>query len=163
MNNNDSLLNQIHQHFPAPGRDIRTYSPLTLAYLGDAVYEIIIRTFIVEGQPGTVHALHKRSSRLVNAKAQAALAASVEHSLNEEELAVFKRGRNAKSHSVAKNADIIDYRNATGLEALIGYLYLRGHMERASSSSSRDSPLSCPVEQRQNKLKNGGNGEKTRK
>ncbi len=105
---------------------------------------VIIRTFIVEGQPGTVHALHKRSSRLVNAKAQAALAASVEHSLNEEELAVFKRGRNAKSHSVAKNADIIDYRNATGLEALIGYLYLRGHMERCLELVQQGLPSILP-------------------
>lgn len=130
MVHNNPLLEQIHKYFPADVRDIHTYSPINLAYLGDAVYEIIIRTLVVEGKPGMVKSLHMRSSRLVNAKAQATLMAAIEPSLTEEELTIYKRGRNAKSHSVAKNADIHDYRIATGFEALIGFLYLSGDMER---------------------------------
>lgn len=130
MNTNDDLLTAIRRHFPMDERDVQSYSALTLAYLGDAVYEIIIRTLIVEEQPGRVKALHKHSSRLVNARAQAKLLTSVLDSLSDEELSIYKRGRNTKSHSVAKNADIHDYRIATGFEALIGYLYLNGEMER---------------------------------
>lgn len=130
MNTNDDLLTAIHRHFPMDERDVQSYSALTLAYLGDAVYEIIIRTLIVEEQPGRVKSLHKHSSRLVNARAQAKLLNSVLDSLSDEELSIYKRGRNTKSHSVAKNADIHDYRVATGFEALIGYLYLNGEMER---------------------------------
>lgn len=130
MNEKEILLNAIHQQFELEEKDLNTYSPLTLAYLGDAVYEIIIRTIIVEGKPGSVKNLHKRSSDLVNAKAQAELFTNIEDKLTDQELAIFKRGRNAKSHSVAKNADIHDYRVATGVEALMGYLYLNGEMNR---------------------------------
>lgn len=130
MHTNDDLLTAIHRHFPPDKRDIQGYSPLTLAYLGDAVYEIIIRTLVVEERPGKVKSLHRHSSRLVNAGAQAKLLDAVLDSLSSEELAVYKRGRNTKPHSVAKNADIHDYRTATGFEALIGYLYLNGEMER---------------------------------
>lgn len=133
MDNQNHLLEQIHQLFPLEERDIRTYSPLTLAYLGDAVYEIIIRTLIVEGKPGMVKSLHKRSSHLVNAKAQAELLSAIEDSLTEEEKAVYKRGRNAKPHSVAKHAELHDYRVATGFESLMGYLYLKGDMNRCLS------------------------------
>nr|MBP3598611.1 ribonuclease III [Eubacterium sp.] len=126
-----TLLDTIHQTFDLDRRDINTYSPLTLAYLGDAVYEIIIRTLIVEGKEGAVNTLHRRSSKLVNAGAQATIFNAIESQLLEEELAVYRRGRNAKSHSVAKNASIHDYRMATGFEALMGYLYLIGDMNRA--------------------------------
>lgn len=129
-NTNKNLLEEIHHYFPMDGREINAYSPLTLAYLGDAVYEIIIRTLIVEERPRTVKTLHKHASRLVNAKAQATLMISIEHALTKEEVTIYKRGRNAKSHSVAKNADIHDYRIATGLEALMGYLYLTGNTNR---------------------------------
>lgn len=125
-----NLLEEIHHYFPTDERDINTYSPLTLAYLGDAVYEIIIRTLIVEERPRMVKTLHKHASRLVNAKAQATLMISIENALSEKETTIYKRGRNAKSHSVAKNADIHDYRIATGLEALMGYLYLTGNTKR---------------------------------
>lgn len=130
MIQNNSLLEAIHKHFSIGERDVHTYPPVTLAYLGDAVYEIIVRTLIVEGKPGMVKTLHMRSSRLVNAKAQATLMAAIEDSLTEEEYTIYRRGRNAKSHSVAKNAKIHDYRIATGFEALVGYLYLNGEMER---------------------------------
>lgn len=130
MNTTENLLSQIQEQFELQPKDLNTYSPLTLAYLGDAIYEIIIRTLIVESKNGTVKSLHKSSSNLVNAKAQADLFAKFENNLSEEELSIYKRGRNAKSHSVAKNADVHDYRIATGVECLMGYLYLSGKMSR---------------------------------
>lgn len=110
--------------------DARAYSPLTLAYLGDAVYEIMIRTIIVERSNAPVHKLHKRSSALVKASAQAGMIKAIEPVLTPEEEAVYKRGRNAKSYTMAKNATMTDYRMATGFEALMGYLYLKQEYER---------------------------------
>ncbi len=110
--------------------DARAYSPLTLAYLGDAVYEVIIRSIIVEKSNAPVNKLHKRSSALVKASSQAALVKAIEGHLSEEEEAVYKRGRNAKSYTMAKHATMTDYRMATGLEALIGYLYLKQEYDR---------------------------------
>lgn len=111
-------------------QDVRAYSPLTLAYIGDAVYEIIIRTIIVERGNAPVNKLHKRSASLVKAPAQAAMMTVIEPMLTEEEAHVFKRGRNAKSYTSAKNASMIDYRIATGFEALVGYLYLSDRYDR---------------------------------
>lgn len=128
--NTTHLLDNINNFFQISQKDINNYSPLTLAYLGDAVFEIVVRTVIVEKKSGTVKSLHRQSSGLVNAKAQAGLMSRIMNTLTEEEVSIFKRGRNAKSHSVAKNADIHDYRTATGFEALMGYLYLKGEMER---------------------------------
>lgn len=110
--------------------DPDTYSPLALAYMGDAVYEIIIRTLVMNRDNMQVNKLHKKSSGLVKAPAQAAMIRLLEEDLTEKELAVFKRGRNAKSMTSAKNASVMDYRLATGLEALTGYLYLTGQYER---------------------------------
>lgn len=124
------LAGRIDAYFSLEKKDIRTYSPLTLAYLGDAVYDLIIRTLLLEEGNAPVNTLHKRTSRIVKASAQAALIHAVEERLTKEELAVYKRGRNAKSATAAKNASITDYRAATGLEALLGYLYLEGQMER---------------------------------
>ena len=110
--------------------DVREYSALTLAYIGDAVYEIIIRSYIVGKGNAPVERLHKRSSRLVKAETQANLIMAIEDQLTEEEHAVYKRGRNAKSYTKAKNATVADYRRATGFEALMGYLYLQGRYVR---------------------------------
>ena len=110
--------------------DVREYSALTLAYIGDAVYEIIIRSYIVGKGNAPVERLHKRSSRLVKAETQANLIMAIEDQLTEEEHAVYKRGRNAKSVSPAKNQSITDYRRATGFEALLGYLYLKKEWKR---------------------------------
>lgn len=118
-------------HLDSP--DVRQYSALTLAYIGDAVYEIVIRTYIVEKGNAPVEKLHKRASRLVKAGTQASLIMAVKDDLTEEELAVFKRGRNAHSYTMAKNATMSDYRKATGCEALIGYLYLNGEYERLAA------------------------------
>lgn len=108
--------------------DVGMQSPLVLAYIGDAIYELIIRTYIVTNNEIQVEKLHKKTSDLVNAHAQSEIIKSLE--LSDEELAVFKRGRNAKSYTKAKNATMSDYRNATGFEALIGYLYLNGNTDR---------------------------------
>lgn len=131
MNDKYSLLDEIHQYFPTVEKDIRSFSPLKLAYLGDAVFELIIRTIIIEETGGPVKNLHKRTSELVNAGSQSKLMQCLIEELTEDELHAYKHGRNAKTSSVAKHADIHDYRNATGLEALFGYLYLTGRMKRA--------------------------------
>lgn len=131
MDKSENLLDEIHHFFPDGERDIRNFSPLKLAYLGDAVFEIIIRTLILEGTGGPVRKLHARSSSLVNAKAQAELFEAMKEHLTEEEMAAFRRGKNAKPSSVARHAEIRDYKKATGLEALYGYLYLKGQSARA--------------------------------
>lgn len=131
MNNKQDLLEEIHQYFPHDKRDIRSFSSLKLAYIGDAVFEIIIRTLIIEGTEGPVKHLHSRTSSLVNAGSQAKLILALQEELTEEERSVYRHGRNAKASSVARHADIRDYRNATGLEALFGYLYLTGRSDRA--------------------------------
>ena len=124
------FCDHFHELFNLSPKQLRTYSPLTLAYLGDAVYELLIRTVIVEKGNAPVHKLHKRSAALVKAQAQADLIKKLESSLSAEEEAVYKRGRNAKSYTMAKNATMSDYRMATGFEALIGYLYLKQDFER---------------------------------
>lgn len=125
-----SLLEQIKKEFECKEVDVRAYSPLTLAYVGDAVYEVIIRTVIAERANRAANELHKRAVKFVQAGAQAAMITALQEILTEDELAVFKRGRNAKSNTSAKNASITDYRKATGFEALIGFLYLTDQTER---------------------------------
>lgn len=105
-------------------------SPLSLAYIGDAVYELYVRTHIMKDENLPVNKLHKTATGYVKAKAQSDAIHNIESRLTEQEIAVFKRGRNAHSHTSAKNADIVDYRHATGFEALIGYLYMSGNKER---------------------------------
>ena len=126
-----SLSNRIRELFALKEVDMKSYSPLTLAYIGDAVYELVIRTMVVEKGNRQASQLHKITTSYVKAQAQAAMIEALEPDLTEEELAVYKRGRNAKSYTSAKNASILDYRKATGLEALVGYLYLSGREERA--------------------------------
>ena len=125
-----SLLGQLKREFDCKEVDIREYSPLTLAYLGDAVYDVVIRTVVVQRGNRSANQLHKMATKYVNAGTQAAIADILQESLTQEEMAVYKRGRNAKSYTTAKNASITDYRKATGLEALVGYLYLQDEMER---------------------------------
>lgn len=111
-------------------QDLRTYSPLTLAYMGDAIFELVIRTVLVERKNTQAEKLHKAATKIVKAETQALLIEAVKDDLTEEELAVYKRGRNAKAVTRAKNATMSEYRRATGFEALMGYLYLKGDMER---------------------------------
>lgn len=123
-------VNGIDSFFEITNKDIRSFSPLTLAYIGDAVYEIVIRTIIVEKGNAPVNKLHHKASSLVKAVAQKEALEAILPMLTEEEEAVYKRGRNAKSYTSAKNASVIDYRIATGFEALMGFLYLMGKNER---------------------------------
>ena len=113
-----------------PKMDVRTYSPLVLAYIGDAVYEILVRTRVVSHGSMQVNKMHKKSASLVKAETQANLAKLLMDDLTPEESAVYRRGRNARSATMAKHATMIDYRMATGFEALMGYLYLMGRYDR---------------------------------
>ena len=120
----------VQRAFLLEKQDIKSYSPLTLAYLGDAVYELIVRTMLVEKANMQVNKLHQKASSHVKASAQKDMIFAVLDLLTEEEMSIYKRGRNAKSFTSAKNATIGDYRIATGFEALIGYLYLLGKTDR---------------------------------
>ena len=120
----------IKKKFEVPDVDIRTYSPLTLAFVGDCIYDLVIRTIVVERGNTAPGVLHTKKSSIVKAQAQAAQADALMEELTAEEQAVYRRGRNAHSHSTAKNASIGDYRKATGLEALYGFLYLTDQTDR---------------------------------
>jgi ribonuclease-3 family protein len=105
-------------------------SPLVWAYVGDSVYDLFVRSFLVGRYPENAHNLHVRSIGFVSAQAQAQALDELYPFLTEEEQGVFRRGRNAKPGTVPKNASIRDYHNATGLEALFGWLYLCGKTDR---------------------------------
>ena len=120
----------IKQEFEIPSVDIRTYSPLTLAYIGDGVFDLVIRSLVVGKGNTKASQLHAHTSHIVKAKTQAMMIDALEPDLSEEEADVYRRGRNAKSPTMAKNATMADYRKATGFEALMGYLYLQDRFER---------------------------------
>ena len=105
-------------------------SPLSLAFVGDAVYTLYARSKVIQHSDAKNGALHTEATKLVKASGQAEMADAILGLLNEEEMGVFKRARNSKTHSVAKNASIGDYKKATGFEALVGFLYLTGQDER---------------------------------
>lgn len=123
-------FSQIKESYDIKDVDVRTFSPLALAYIGDSVFDIIIRTKVVAKGNVPVSKMHKACSDVVRASSQAALLDAIFNELNDEEKEVVRRGRNAKSKTTAKNASMIDYRNATALEALVGYLYITGQVER---------------------------------
>ncbi len=107
------------------------FSPLALAYIGDSVYEIFVRTRVIEEHENMpANKLHRQTVKYVKAHAQANSIDAIMPHMTENETAVYKRGRNAKSNTAPKNADMADYRKATGFEALIGFLYLSGENER---------------------------------
>ena len=110
--------------------NVNDYSPLTLAYIGDGIYEIVVRTIIVDEANRQVNKIHKASSQLVKAQSQAKMIHLIMDMLTEEEKSIYKRGRNAKAVTRAKNASMSDYRVATGFEALMGWLYLSGQSDR---------------------------------
>ena len=110
--------------------DIRTVNPLTLAYIGDGIYELVVRSVMVARTNTRAGLLHRQTSQYVKAEAQSKMMDVLLPVLTEEEESVYRRGRNAKSPTMAKNASVSDYRRATGFEALIGYLYLNDRMER---------------------------------
>ena len=110
--------------------DIANYSPLALAYIGDAVYELMIRTHVVSHGSMQVNKMHKKTANLVKADAQAHFYLLLEEELTDAEKAAYRRGRNAKSFTMPKHATMKDYRMATGFEALMGYLYLTEQFDR---------------------------------
>lgn len=133
MDKNETLTEELLKNANSGDLPIRPaeYSALALAYIGDCVYELYVRTHLLKAGNNNVNSLHKTATKYVRCAAQSQLYYRIEPLLTEEETAVFKRGRNTKSH-VPKNSEMSDYRNATGIEALIGYLYLSGKYGRIS-------------------------------
>ena len=120
----------IREQFDLKEVDVRTYSPLTLAYIGDGIFDLVIRSIVVGRGNTKASQLHQRTSQIVKAHTQAQMIEALESRLTEEEADIYRRGRNAKSYTMAKNASMSDYRKATGFEALMGYLYLTDQFER---------------------------------
>lgn len=110
--------------------DVRMLNPLVLAYIGDTVYDLYVRTYLIMTRDLRPHSLHIESIKYVSAEAQARSLEDIMDLLEDDEKNIIRRGRNAKSGSIPKHADLIDYKHATGLEALLGYLYLLGKRER---------------------------------
>lgn len=125
--NLDNEINNLRNRLTV--KEINSLSPLQLAYIGDAVYELLVRTYLVK-KGLSVRKLHKTAVKYVKAEAQSNFVHALEEELTEAEKDLVKRGRNAKSNTVPKNADLIDYKYATGFEALVGYLFLMGEDKR---------------------------------
>ena len=125
-----SLEDSLDSVFGLSSKDWKLYSPLTLAYIGDSIFDLVIRTLLVKHGNCPPQKLHERASKLIKASAQAEMIENLMPVLSEEEITIYKRGRNAKSYTKAKNATVADYRKATGLEALMGYLYLKEDTKR---------------------------------
>ncbi len=123
----ETSLEKFSDGFDKP---INEYSPLTLAFLGDAVYELFIRAHIVKNSNTSANMLHKKAVVFVKADAQCEAYDKIEPHLTEEEIKIFKRGRNSKVNTKAKNASLAAYKKATGFETLVGYLYVKGESER---------------------------------
>ena len=124
------FYDQIREVLGLPETDVDSYSPLVLAYMGDCVYDLIIKSMVVSRGNKQVHRMHEETSSYVQASAQSLMMRTIQQHLTEEEHAVYRRGRNTKSVSPAKNQSITDYRRATGFEALLGYLFLKKRYAR---------------------------------
>ncbi len=116
-------------------------NPLVLAYMGDAVFELYIRGYLIRGHKTQVNKLHRLATKFVRAETQSRIIHELIPDLNQDELAIVKRGRNSKPHTTPKNAPLSDYRYATGYEALLGYLYLSGNQERLGEIISQSIEL----------------------
>lgn len=121
---------QFQDFFQLDKVNVRAYSPLALAYVGDTVFDMIFRTIVVSRHNMAAHKYHKKVCAYVSAVAQSEMVEKIQDCLTDEELDIYKRGRNSKPYNKAKNASVMEYQRATGLEALIGYLYLDGRMGR---------------------------------
>lgn len=132
MGDRVDMYEAMEKAFALREADASEYSPLALAYIGDCVYELIIRTSLVNAGNAPVDMLNRRASRLAKAGTQALMADAILSAgiLSSDEEAAYRRGRNAHSPTKAKNATIADYRRATGFEALIGWLYIQKSFER---------------------------------
>ncbi len=120
----------LNASLPLTPQTARGYSPLALAFVGDSIYEAFIRTKLLLAANQSAAKLHRTAVSFVRAGAQALAMQALLPLLTEEEADIYKRGRNAHSHTVPKNADVTEYRAATGFEALMGYLYLTGQTDR---------------------------------
>lgn len=130
VENSIGILRMISDSFDLPERNAAQLPGLTLAYVGDCIFELVIRTLLVGRGLTHVNDLHREASHIVNASSQSDMLHKIEDKLTDTEMAVFKRGRNVKTSSPSKNASIRDYRIATGFEALMGYLYMNEEYER---------------------------------
>lgn len=110
--------------------DVKTYSPLVLAYMGDCIFDLVIKSLVINQGNKQVQKLHKETSQIVQASSQSKMMRVIQEHLTEEEHAVYKRGRNSKTVTPAKNQSVTDYRRATGFESLVGYLYLKKEWKR---------------------------------
>ena len=126
-----NFLDGVQKYFGESSLKPEQYSALGLAYIGDGVFDLIIRTIVMDMGNGKVKNFHRKTSGIVKAESQSKIMKSILELLSDEENAIYKHGRNAKSSTSAKNASIVDYRIATGFEALIGYLYLSHRLDRA--------------------------------
>ena len=126
----EDIVSNMRKDFDIKPMEVLNLHPLVLAYIGDAVYEVYIRTMLVINKKTNVNMLHKMSIKYVNAKAQSDIIHRIMDKLTQDEQDVVRRGRNAKSATAPKHAEITDYRYSTGYEALIGYLYLTNDIER---------------------------------
>lgn len=124
--------NYLNEMFSLGEIDLRTYSPLVFAYIGDGIYELVIRTVLVSRGNSQANKLHRKASSVVKAATQADMIQYLveKELLTEEEENIYRRGRNAYTPTKAKNASVSEYRKATGFEALMGYLYLKKDMKR---------------------------------
>jgi conserved hypothetical protein len=127
----EEILDYLLKPFNIERKEAKEFSPLVLAYIGDAVYELMIRSILVSRGNRPVNKLNKDATSLVKAAAQSEIVKLISDNLSEEEYTVFKRGRNSSPHTMAKNASMTDYKYATGFEALIGFLYLDNRCDRA--------------------------------
>ena len=127
----EEILDYLLKPFNIERKEAKEFSPLVLAYIGDAVYELMIRSILVSRGNRPVNKLNKDATSLVKAGAQSEIIKLISDNLSEEEYTVFKRGRNSSPHTMAKNASMTDYKYATGFEALIGFLYLDNRCDRA--------------------------------
>ena len=126
----EEILDYLLKPFNIERKEATELSPLVLAYIGDAVYELMIRSILVSMGNRPVNKLNKDATSLVKAAAQSEIVKLISDNLSEEEYTVFKRGRNSSPHTMAKNASMSDYKYATGFEALIGFLYLDNRCDR---------------------------------
>lgn len=129
-----SVIRDFHEYISEtlelPDIETELYSPLVLAYIGDCVFDLIIKSMVISRGNKQVQKLHEETSKYVQASAQSAMMRAMQPYLTEGEHAVYRRGRNTRSVSPAKNQSITDYRRATGFEALIGHLYLQRAYDR---------------------------------
>ena len=128
----------MERRIPLTEAGAKNYNPLSLAFIGDSVYENYVREKLILAHPHMLPKdLHLAAVRYVKASSQSAIVLILEETLSEEEHYIYTRGRNTKSHTIPKNADVLDYKRASGFEALVGYLYLTGRKERLEELVSR--------------------------